>query len=105
MISRVWSGRTTAENADAYERFLREDVFLGIEARVEGFRGAHLLRRALGDGVEFIVITRYDSLEAIRQFAGEDYEVAVIEPEARELLEQADELARHYETTAFPGER
>ncbi len=47
----------------------------------------------------------YDSLEAIRQFAGDDYEVAVIEPAARELLEQADELARHYETTAFRGER
>lgn len=105
MISRVWSGRTAVENADAYERLLREDVFPGIEARVEGFRGAHLLRRAIRDGVEFIVITMYDSLEAIRQFAGDDYEVAVIEPAARELLEQADELARHYETTAFRGER
>ncbi len=105
MISRVWSGRTTAENADDYERLLREDVFPGIEARVEGFRGAHLLRRALGNGVEFIVITMYDSLAAIRQFAGEDHELAVIEPEARRLLAQADEFARHYETTVFPGER
>lgn len=103
MISRVWSGRTAVENADAYERALREDVFPGIEGRVDGFRRAYVLRRSLGDGVEFVVITMFDSLAAIRRFAGEDYEVAVIEPEARKLLEQADERARHYETAAFPG--
>ena len=104
MISRVWSGRTAAGNADAYERFLREEVFPGIEGRVGGFRGSYVLRRPLGDVVEFVVITVFDSMAAIRQFAGVDYELAVIEPEAQKLLEQADERARHFETTAF-GER
>ena len=97
MISRVWHGRTAPENADAYERLLREDVLPGIH-RVAGFRGAMILRRELGDEIEFVVITQFDSLDDVRGFAGDDYERAVIEPEARKLLSAADERAAHYET-------
>lgn len=97
MISRVWHGRTTRENADAYEELLRTEILPGIQ-RVPGYRGASLLRRDVDDEVEFVTITRFDSLDAVREFAGEDYELAVIEPEARRLLSTFDEQSAHYET-------
>jgi heme-degrading monooxygenase HmoA len=97
MISRVWHGWTTRENADAYETLLRSEVLPGIH-RVRGFKGAHVLRRDLRDEVEFLTITLFDSLEAVKQFAGEDYEVAVILPEAHRLLSRFDARSAHYET-------
>jgi heme-degrading monooxygenase HmoA len=97
VISRVWHGRTTRENADAYEELLRTEILPGIQ-RVPGYRGASLLRRDVDDEVEFMAITRFDSLDAVREFAGEDYELAVIEPEARRLLSTFDEQSAHYET-------
>lgn len=96
MIARVWHGWTTPENADAYEEFLRTTMFPSIH-RVQGFLGADLLRREDGDEIAFITITRFESLESVRAFAGEDYERAVIEPEARELLARNDERSEHYE--------
>ena len=65
--------------------------------RVEGFRGAQLLRREAGDEVEFVTLTIFDSMDAVREFAGEDYEVAVVPPEARRLLSRFDERSAHYE--------
>jgi heme-degrading monooxygenase HmoA len=97
MISRVWHGRTTRENGDAYEELLRTEVLPGIH-RVAGFRGAMVLRREAEDEVEFVVITMFDSLDAVRAFAGDDYETPVVEPEARRLLAHAGERALHYET-------
>jgi heme-degrading monooxygenase HmoA len=97
MISRVWHGWTTRQNADAYEKLLREKVLPGIH-RVQGFHGAHVLRRNLADEIEFVVITWFDSIEAVKQFAGENYEVAVISPEAHKLLSRFDERPAHYET-------
>jgi heme-degrading monooxygenase HmoA len=97
MISRVWHGWTTRENANAYETLLRSEVLPGIH-RVRGFKGAHVLRRDLRDEVEFSTITLFDSLEAVKQFAGEDYEVAVILPEAHRLLSRFDARSAHYET-------
>jgi heme-degrading monooxygenase HmoA len=97
MISRVWHGWTTRDNANAYETLLRSEVLPGIH-RVRGFKGAHVLRRDLRDEVEFVTITLFDSLEAVKQFAGEDYEVAVILPEARRLLSRFDARSAHYET-------
>jgi antibiotic biosynthesis monooxygenase (ABM) superfamily enzyme len=101
MISRVWHGWTTPGNADAYESLLRTTIFPWIE-RVEGYRGAFLLRRGLGDEVEFVTITRFDSLDAVRAFAGDDYEVAVILPEADALLSRYDARSAHYETVVEP---
>ena len=101
MISRVWHGRTARENADAYEELLRTEILPGIE-RVPGYRGASLLRRDVDDEVEFVTITRFDSLDSVREFAGEDYELAVIEPEARRLLSTFDERSAHYETVIGP---
>jgi heme-degrading monooxygenase HmoA len=95
MIARLWRGWTTPENADAYEEFLRTTMFPSIH-RVPGFLGADLLRRDLDGEVAFVTITRFDSLEAVRAFAGEAYEQAVVEPEARRLLSRLDERSEHY---------
>lgn len=98
MISRLWHGWTTRENADAYEKLLREEVLPGIH-RVRGFKGAHALRRNVqSNEVEFVTITLFDSLAAVKEFAGEDYEVAVILAEARKLLKRFDQRSAHYET-------
>lgn len=98
MICRVWHGYTTPERAAAYERLLREEIFAGIEQRaIAGFRGIDLLRRA-GDGeVEFVTMMWFDSLAAVREFAGEDYEVAFVPPPARELLARYDRRSAHFE--------
>jgi hypothetical protein len=98
MVTRVWRGWTaTAADADAYERLLRAEILPGIH-RVPAFRGATVLRRDIEDGIEFLVLTRWDSLAAVREFAGPDFDVPVIEPEARTLLSRFDERALHYET-------
>ena len=97
MISRLWHGWTMRANADAYENLLRSEVLPGIH-RVRGFKGAQLLRRDAGEEVEFVTITLFDSLEAVKEFAGEDYEVAVVPPPARKLLARFDARSAHYET-------
>jgi heme-degrading monooxygenase HmoA len=102
MISRVWHGWTKREHADAYERMLRTTILPGIH-RVEGYQGADLLRRDAGDEVEFVTITRFDSMDAVRAFAGADYEVAVIHPDARDLLSRYDQRSAHYETVVSAG--
>jgi antibiotic biosynthesis monooxygenase (ABM) superfamily enzyme len=98
MISRIWHGWTTPENADAYEALLLEEIFLGIADRqIAGYRGIQLLRRTAGDEVEFVTIMRFDDLEAVRLFAGDDYEVAVVPAKARAVLSRFDERSQHYE--------
>lgn len=98
MISRIWHGWTTPANADAYEALLRSEIFTGIQDReIAGYRGIQLLRRDLGDEVEFITIMWFDSIEAVRTFAGEDYERSVVPPEARAVLSRFDERSQHYE--------
>jgi antibiotic biosynthesis monooxygenase (ABM) superfamily enzyme len=96
VIARLWHGWTAPENADAYEEFLRTKMFPSIH-RVPGYLGADLLRREAGDEVAFVTVTRFESLESVRAFAGEDYEQAVVEPEARALLSHFDERSEHYE--------
>lgn len=101
MISRIWHGWTMRANADAYEALLRAEVLPGIH-RVPGYRGAHLLRRDDGDEVEFVTITLFDDLDAVRAFAGPDYERAVLAPGARALLTRCDARSKHYETVLTP---
>ncbi len=98
MISRVWHGWTTPQNADAYEALLKREVFAGIKGRkIAGFQSIQLFRREAGAEVEFITVMWFDSLEAVRIFAGEDYEVAVVPPAARKLLARFDGRSQHYE--------
>jgi heme-degrading monooxygenase HmoA len=101
MISRVWHGWTTPSNADAYEALLKEEIFVGIaERQIAGYQGIHLFRRALGDEVEFVTVMWFASLEAVRAFAGEDYEVAVVPPKAQALLSRFDARSQHYKVKA-----
>jgi len=102
MIARLWHGWTLPENADAYEAMLRSHILPGIH-RVEGYRGAHLLRRDLGRETEFVTLTLFDSMAAVRAFAGDNYENAVIVPEARKLLSRYDATSAHYETLLTPA--
>lgn len=98
MISRIWHGWTTPANADAYEELLRHEIFEGIEGRaIPGFRGIDLLRHDAPGEVEFVTVMWFDSLDAVRAFAGPDYEVAVVPPAARALLARFDERSAHYE--------
>ncbi len=99
MIGRIWRGWTQPENADKYETLLREEIFPGIAAKnVEGYREIQLFRRPASDGtVEFITIMWFDSWEAVKRFAGEDYETAYVPAKAREVLDRFDERSTHYE--------
>jgi heme-degrading monooxygenase HmoA len=98
MISRIWRGWTSSANADAYEQLLKAEIFTGIiERGITGFQGIDLLRRNVAEGVEFVTIMWFDSLLAVRTFAGEDYERAVVPPRARQLLLRYDERSAHYE--------
>jgi heme-degrading monooxygenase HmoA len=101
MIGRVWHGWTTPGNADAYEALLRREILPSIH-RVSGHRGATLLRRDLGEEVEFVTLTFFDSMEAVRAFAGEDHEKAVVPAEARKLLARFDARAIHFQVILSP---
>lgn len=103
MICRIWHGWTSLAQADAYETLLREEVFRGIAARrIEGYYGIELLRRTVEDEVEFATIMWFESLAAVRTFAGPDYEQAVVPPAARLLLKHFDASSAHYEVR-IPG--
>ena len=98
MIIRVWYGWTTPANADAYESLLKTQIFPGILARnVPGFQRIELLRRPFGEEVEFVTVMRFASIEAVRAFAGEQWEVAVVPPAARAVLKRFDGASQHYE--------
>lgn len=98
MISRIWHGYTSFENADTYENLLKEEIILGIRNRkIEGFKEMQVLRRTLENEVEFITVMWFASIESVKQFAGEDYESAVVPQKARELLSHFDERSQHYE--------
>ena len=98
MIARIWHGYTNLENADKYEHMLKSEIFSGIEERnIQGFEDIQLLRRQIKNEVEFITIMWFDSLDSVKQFAGADYEKAVVYPDAIPLLIRYDERSQHYE--------
>jgi len=102
MIARVWHGYTKPDHADAYEAMLKPELLPGI-SKVKGFRGSYLLRREMGAEVEVITIILWDSIDAIRAIAGEDYETAVIPEERRKHLSRYDAKAAHYEIASVQG--
>lgn len=97
MIVRTWTAvaKSTADAA-AYAEHLGGDVFPRLRA-LPGHLGAHLLQRIEDDGVHVLVLTTWESMEAVRRFAGEHPETAVVEPEARRVLASFDAHVRHYE--------
>lgn len=98
MISRTWRGWTTHGNADKYEELFRTTIFPGILVRdIPGFDAIELGRRALGEEVEFLTTMWFQSWDAVKQFAGPDWEISVVPPAARTLLTRFDEKAQHYE--------
>jgi antibiotic biosynthesis monooxygenase (ABM) superfamily enzyme len=98
MISRIWFGWTTPQNADAYETLLKTQIFPGIVARnIPGLRRIELLRRPDADEVEFVTIMWFDTMDAVKAFAGEKFEAAVVPPAARALLAGYERAAVHYE--------
>lgn len=99
MIARVWRGRTKPEHADAYEAMLKPELLPGV-GKVKGFRHSYLLRRDLGDEVEFITVMFWDSIEAITAIAGPAYETSIIPEERRKYLSHHDEKAAHYEVVS-----
>jgi heme-degrading monooxygenase HmoA len=98
MIGRVWHGYTTFDDADTYEKLLRDEIFTGIRDRnIKGFNGIQLFRRELETETEFMTIMWFDSLGSVTEFAGNDYEVAVVPAKARQILTRFDERSKHYD--------
>ena len=103
MITRIWRGWTTRQNAPAYQTLLRDEIFPGIASRaITGYRGISLLRREVGGEVEFVTVMQFDSITSVKAFAGEDFELAVVPPRARALLARFEERSAHYETIVPP---
>jgi heme-degrading monooxygenase HmoA len=101
MIARVWKGWTKAENADAYEKLLRDVVYPGLQ-KINGYHGGYILRQDGKDETEFVIVNLFESLEAVKVFAGPEYEIPVFEPEARRLLSRVEPIARHYDVRKAP---
>lgn len=99
MIARLWHGVTKRENADAYESHLKPELLPGLSQK-EGFRGSYLLRRNVGDEVEFITMILFESIDNVRALAGPDYEKAVIPEDRVPLLARYDAKAAHYEVVS-----
>ena len=96
MIARIWYGWTKRADATAYEKMLRDEIFPSIAARkISGYHGAELFVREDGDEVEFVTLLRFDSMDDVKQFAGDDASKPVIFPKAEALIARMDR-ARHY---------
>jgi len=99
MIKRIWHGWTTNENAAAYEDLLRHEIFHTIGKRhIKGFKGIELFKKKSTDEVEFLTIMSFESIDAVKEFAGADYETAVVPEKAQSLLTKYDAISSHYET-------
>jgi heme-degrading monooxygenase HmoA len=98
MIVRLWRGQATRDNADAYHAHVTQNVFPAL-TEMDGHKGSYLLKREVAERVEFLAVTLWESLEAVRQFAGDDMDEAVVEPEARAVLAEFDRSVRHFQVT------
>ena len=101
MIARIWHGWTKQADAETYEQMLRNEIFPSIaERNIKGYRGAELFVREDGDEVEFVTLLRFDSMDAVKEFAGEDESKPVIYSKAESLLTRMDTRSRHYRIAA-----
>jgi heme-degrading monooxygenase HmoA len=92
----MWRGSAIRERADDYVKHLQQSVVPELH-QIDGFKGIYLLRRNSSDGVEFVVLTLWESMDAIRKFAGENPEVAVVAPAAQMLFREYDAEVKHYD--------
>jgi heme-degrading monooxygenase HmoA len=95
MILRMWFGRAHVDTAAQYAEHVTTKVLPSL-AEIPGHRGAMVLRREDGNEIEFAVLTMWDSMDAVRQFAGGHPDIAVVEPDARAVLSSFDETVRHF---------
>lgn len=96
MIARLWKGWTKPDDADSYEKLLEGKVLPELRKDVD-YQGGYVLRRDGANETEFVVVNFFASIQAVRRFAGDNYEVAVFEPEAELLLSRKEPTAAHYE--------
>ena len=101
MIGRFWRGWATHQHAQAYEELFRTSILPGLQ-RIDGFAGAYVLRKDAGEEVELMTITLFESLEAIRVFAGNEPTLAHVTPEARQLITHFERTVTHYEVALAP---
>ena len=98
MLARIWHGWTSFENADTYESLLINEIFPSIKSRnIKGYRKISLLKRSLEHEVEFITIMIFDNLNAVKDFAGEEFEKSYVPQKAQEVLSRHDKFSQHYE--------
>jgi len=102
MLARIWRGRVPAEKNDAYLRYLQATGIEEYQA-TEGNQGVYLLRRTEGGITEFLILTLWDSMDAIRRFAGPEPEKPVYYPEDKDFLLEFESKVDHYEVEAYPG--
>src|SRR5262245_27853311 len=96
MISRHWRGVARASEADHYVRHLQRETFPQL-ARISGFVSASILRRPIAAGVEFVVVTTWHSMNAVRQFSGDAGDAAVVPPVVQAMMVEYDKMVAHYE--------
>jgi len=98
MIARIWNGYATNANAPAYESLLQEKIIPSIEQKnISGFKGLQLLKRDLGNETAFTTIMWFESMDAVKQFAGEDFETAHVPAESQAILSRFDGRSVHCE--------
>jgi hypothetical protein len=103
MILRMWRASASFEKRDEYVHHATRKVFPALN-EIEGHRGAYLLRRAVDGALEYVVLTLWESMEAVRKFAGLETEKAVVEPDARAALTSVDDSVTHFEVVYFSAE-
>ena len=96
MVGRFWTATANRDNAKRYVRFFEREVMPQL-AKIDGNRGALVMNRSDGGRVEITVLTFWDSMAAVEKFAGADVQVAIIEDEAKSLLERYDDRVKHYD--------
>jgi heme-degrading monooxygenase HmoA len=98
MIARIWHGWANEQNADAYEQLLQHEIFVSFrDKKINGYKGVELLKRTTNTETEFTTIMYFENLDAVKEFAGKDYEKAVVPEKAQKLLQRYDATSQHYE--------
>jgi heme-degrading monooxygenase HmoA len=102
VIARTWRGAVKRSDGDAYAAYMDETGIAGYVS-TPGNRGAWMLRRDTGELTEFVMFTLWDSLDAVKAFAGDEYETAVFYPEDDRYLVERDLTSTHYEVARHAG--